>query len=154
MIPPYTLYPYGLEFLHRSPIKRGLMQIMMHYFINHENTRSILLVTVFKIPFHKGVRKFFNWNQALSQSIIITCTITQKATLSLNLFHVFDSNKNIRYFFFIYLTYSPSFVKRQSVDYECPKRNFCILLNMEVLLLSHKMYSSGGAESINFVITK
>lgn len=52
--------------------------------------------------------------------------------------------------FFIYLTYSPSFVKRQSVDYECPKRNFSILLNMEkVLLLSHKMYSSGGAESIN-----
>lgn len=45
--PPYTLYPYGLEFLHRFPIKRGLMQIMMHYFINHENTRSILLVTVF-----------------------------------------------------------------------------------------------------------
>lgn len=58
--------------------------------------------------------------------------------------------KIVDIFFFIYLTYSPSFVKRQSVDYECPKRNFSILLNMEkVLLLSHKMYSSGGAESIN-----
>lgn len=41
-------------------------------------------------------------------------------------------------------------MKRQSVNYECPKRNFSILLNMErVLLLNHKMYSSGGAESIN-----